>query len=141
MPSLWSLLVQHASPVVISFAILILLLLWCGTRRHGPVLTPDESGRRDLIEHLDATSRYHWRNGNRDYIAADTRRQVLEFWQRQHNQLSHMSQEEQAAWIASQSGLDAGEIRAALFSGAQNREQFVRQAQTLQLLRLRIYRG
>jgi hypothetical protein len=141
MPSLWSLLVQHASPVVISFAILILLLLWYGTRRIGPLITAEESGRRDLIEHLDATSRYHWRNGNRDYIAADTRRQVIGFWQSQHSQLSHMSPDEQAEWIGRRSGLDAAEIRAALFCEAQNREEFVRQAQTLQLLRLRIHRG
>jgi hypothetical protein len=141
MPSLWSLLMRHASPAVISFAILILLLLWYGTRRIGPLITAETSGRRDLIEHLDATSRYHWRNGDRDYIAADTRRQVIGFWQRQHSQLSHMSPDEQAEWIGSHSGLDAQEIRAALFREAQNREEFVRQAQTLQLLRLRIHRG
>lgn len=141
MPSLWQLFLRHGSPVLIALAVMLIIAIWYAMRRAGPILSINESSRRDLIEHLDATSRYHWRNGNRDYVTGVTQKQVLEFWHRQHSLLARMDQEQQVEWISEHSGLEQNDIGFALFSRAENQEQLVRQAQTLQLLRLRIYRG
>jgi hypothetical protein len=141
MPSLWELFVRHGSPVLVALALLLFLAIWHSMRRAGPVLGTDETSRRDLVEHLDATSRYHWRNDNREHVTGATQKQVLDFWHRQHSFLARMDQDQQVEWISVHSGLEKDDIRLALFSDVENSEQLVRQAQTLQLLRLRIYRG
>ena len=141
MPSLWNLLVKHVSPLLAAAALLLCLLLWYSMRRSGPLLEPVEGRRRDLIEHLDATSRYFWRHGDHAHVTRTTQQLVLEYWQDQHGHLMRMRHPEQVDWISKQSGLDQEEVQLALFADAENREQLIRQAQLIQLLRLRIHRG
>ena len=141
MPSLWSLLVEHISPLLAAAALLLCLLLWYSMRRSGPLLQPDENGRRDLIEHLDATSRFFWRHGDRACVTRATQQLVLDYWKHQHACLMHMHEQQQAEWISNHSGLDLNEVEFALFRNVDNREQLTRQAQLIQLLRLRIHRG
>ena len=141
MPSLWSLLVEHSSPLLAAAALLLCLGLWYSMRRIGPLMEPVENRRRDLIEHLDATSRYFWRNGDLVHVTGTTQQLVLNYWKSQHGCLMHMREQEQAEWISNHSGLALNEVEFALFRDVENREQLTRQAQLIQLLRLRIHRG
>jgi hypothetical protein len=141
MPSLWSLLVEHTFPLLAAATLLLCLVLWYGMRRIGPLLEPVENRRRDLIEHLDATSRYFWRNGDLAYVTRATQQLVLDYWRSQHGCLMHMREQEQAKWISNHSGLELNEVEFALFRDVENSEQLTRQAQLIQLLRLRIHRG
>ena len=141
MPSLWSLLVQHTSPLLAAAALLLCLVLWYSMRRIGPLVEPVENRRRDLIEHLDATSRFFWRNGDLAYVTRATQQRVLDYWKKQHACLMRMPEQEQAEWISKHSGLERNEVEYALFRDAVTREQLTRQAQLIQLLRLRIHRG
>lgn len=141
MPSLWSMLVEHTSPLLAAAALLLLLLLWYSMCRIGPLLQPVENRRRDLIEHLDATSRFFWRNGDLAHVTRATQQLVLDYWKSQHGCLLRMPEQQQTEWISNHSGLEFNEVEFALFRDAENREQLTRQAQLIQLLRLRIHRG
>ncbi|MDX1345069.1 MAG: DUF4350 domain-containing protein [Sedimenticolaceae bacterium] len=141
MPSLWNLLVEHTSPLLVAAALLLCLVLWYSMRRLGPLLQPVENRRRDLVEHLDATSRFFWRNGDLAYVTRATQQLVLDYWKSQHACLLRMREKEQADWISNHSGLACNEVELALFRDVETREQLTRQAQLIQLLRLRIHRG
>jgi hypothetical protein len=141
MPSLWSLLIDHASPLLAAAALLLSLVLWHSMRRIGPLLEPVENRRRDLMEHLDATSRFYWRNRDQAYVTRTTQQLVLDYWKSQHGCLMRLPEQEQVEWISNHSGLELNEVEFALFRDVENREQLTRQAQLIQLLRLRIHRG
>ena len=141
MPSLWSMLVEHTSPLLAAAALLLCLVLWYSMRRIGPLVEPVENRRRDLIEHLDATSRFFWRNGDLACVTRTTQQRVLDYWKNQHACLMRMPEQGQAEWISKHSGLALNEVEYALFRDAVTREQLTRQAQLIQLLRLRIHRG
>ena len=141
MPSLWTLLLEHASPLLAAAVLFFSLLLWYAARRSGPLLEPLDNRQRDLIEHLEATSRYYRRNGETHYFARSTQQLVLGFWQSQHSSLARMRELQQIDWISNHSGLARDEVKLALFTDATTREQLIRQGQLIQLLRLRIHRG
>jgi hypothetical protein len=55
--------------------------------------------------------------------------------------IMRLPEQEQVEWISNHSGLELNEVEFALFRDVENREQLTRQAQLIQLLRLRIHRG
>ncbi len=62
-PSLAQLLWQHAWMPLLGLLLTLLATLWRYSRRLGPLLIPRSGEQRRLAEHLQASSRFLWRQG------------------------------------------------------------------------------
>ena len=62
--SLLSSLWQTAWPAMISLMVLVLAAGWRAARRLGPLLPDPETDRRSLLEHIEATGVFLWRQGH-----------------------------------------------------------------------------
>lgn len=78
MPSLFSIIKQKAPAAVGLFTVFIVLWLWYGTRRFGPLLQRLKPARRSLGEHITASGYYQWRNHNRSALFMITKTAVLD---------------------------------------------------------------
>jgi hypothetical protein len=115
-PWLGAQLWRRAPYALIGAACLILALLWHLGGRLGPLLPDAESGRRDLLVHLQALAEFHWRHGRGGRLMQITRERIERAWTGRHPVLRGMSQEERAAWIAERAGIAPEQVRSALYS-------------------------
>ena len=138
MPSLWSLMRQNLPALLFTFIATILLSIWHLSQRSGPIRMRNETVRRNLMEHLDARTRYLWRHGRQEATSGITRKLILDAWIKRHTHLGRLSPEEQCRWISRYMGIEESEIQQALFENTETTEQLVAQANILQLLELRI---
>jgi hypothetical protein len=134
MPSLWSLLIKYAAPIVGSIAIALLLWLWMAMQRSGPLVETIETRRRDILEHLNMRSQFLWRYGKHQQTLAKTQQIVLEKWQQHYPLLLKLSNDAQIQWISKQSGLDLASTRQALLETITDSNAMIIQANGLQYL-------
>lgn len=135
MPSLWSLLIIHAAPLVSSIVVCLLLWTWITMQRSGPLLDTVETKRRDILEHLNMRSQIRWRYGQHQQTLAKTQQLVLKHWQQHYPFLARSSMDEQVQWISEHSGLSLSDTRHALLEPVNDNQGLVLQAQRLQQLR------
>lgn len=81
MPWLGSLIWSAAPLAVISGVLCLMVWGWSMGARLGPLETVPSRGRRDLMEHLDASGDFLWRQGAIEHLLAPTRRRVRALWQ------------------------------------------------------------
>jgi len=60
-PSLWSLLWASARTALISLAALLLAVAWRASRRFGPMLPTPSAQRRRIVEHIEGSGAFLWR--------------------------------------------------------------------------------
>jgi hypothetical protein len=118
MPSLWTLLAKHGATALISVAVFVLTYLWYLTCRAGPILSPPDRVRRDLMEHMDATANYCWRLDRAAGLFKRSQLMLEESWRRKHFQLSKMDPGSRAEWIAARTGRSQAEVADALYAVA-----------------------
>lgn len=75
--SLWGFLAEHAAPVLIAGFVLLALWLWRIVPRFGPVPADPPPARRRLLDHLRASGRYLWTEGQRLPLAVAARDAAL----------------------------------------------------------------
>lgn len=63
-------LVEKAWRPLLALAALVLLALWAGIPRFGPVLPDPPAARRRLLDHLRASGRLLWKHGERGALAS-----------------------------------------------------------------------
>ncbi|MEE9425289.1 MAG: DUF4350 domain-containing protein [Methylococcales bacterium] len=134
MPSLWSLLMTYAAPIVSSVVLALLLWLWMAMQRSGPIEETIEIKRRNILEHLNMRSQYLWRHGKHKETLAKTQQLVLESWQQHYPLLLKLNTSQQMEWISKQSGLDLTSTRQALLETPDDNNDLIIQAQRLQHL-------
>lgn len=135
--SLPALLWRYAWRLILLLASLGLLWLWSGNRRLGPLAPRSESGQRDLFEHLDAQGGFDWRNHLSAPRMRSAQRAVEQAWLQHQPVLSRLNGSERADWIASHCGLQAEQVRRALYQRAEDQPDFIRLTRLLQQLWLR----
>ena len=128
---------NHAPQFILSAAALLLILLWRGLMRFGPVLADPPIDRRAVTEHIEASARWLWlRAPGRHALLAAVRAAVLDRYTRRFPALAKLGPAELANRIASMRNLPIEEVEAALNHLPANSPQgFTQQIKTLQLLR------
>jgi hypothetical protein len=72
-PALPLLLWQHAWPVILTLAALLVAWLWRYSQRFGPLLPRPEPHRRSLLEHIEANGYFLWRHTRGAHLLRELR--------------------------------------------------------------------
>ncbi|MGV6857846.1 MAG: DUF4350 domain-containing protein [bacterium] len=142
-PPLWQLLWQHARPLVVMSALLVLFWLLGGLARFGPLLPPAQSPRRQWLEHIRASGELYWQQGQAQRLLDATRHALLHRLLQQHPHLQTIHEQDNASElaiaIAEISHQPRDTIEALLHHpAAMDRQAFTVQIQQLETLRKRL---
>jgi len=139
MPSLAAWLWQRIPQTILTLALLLGLWLWSRAPRFGPLLPVPPPRRRRLLEHVDASGRFLWRQARQATLLAALREEILERAARRHPAWSAMDTETRAAWLSEHHDLEPALARALLAGGDElapaQRPAFTRLVRQLQTLR------
>lgn len=123
-------------PGLAGFATLLLALAWRSGRRFGPAEPEPALVRRRLMEHVEATGRFHWRRGDVETVLAGARRAVAARLQRRRPHLAEQPLERRVAALAELASLSPADVEHALTPGAPGGpEGFTRCVRTLEAIR------
>ncbi|WP_141694750.1 DUF4350 domain-containing protein [Candidatus Thiodiazotropha endoloripes] len=134
MPSLTSLIWRWAPQLVVTLVLLGLLTVWWMSRRSGTILASTTSDRRDLLEHLQASAEFAWRNDLKAGLLEGARHQVEKRWLSAHPVLLQLDQEARCNWLAKRTGLSATAIFKALYPDQPDTMQMIKNSINLQRL-------
>jgi hypothetical protein len=98
--SLWGFLAEHAAPALAAAFVLLGLWLWRIVPRFGPVPTDPPPARRRLLDHLRASGRYLWAEGERLELAVVARDAALRRLARAQPDFAVASASEKASRVA-----------------------------------------
>lgn len=92
---------EHARPVLLTLAALILVYLWRRLPRFGPIAPDPLPLRRRLSDHLLASGRFLWGSGQRAGLAPAACRAALDAVARQYPQFRLFGREDQVRFLVS----------------------------------------
>jgi hypothetical protein len=135
-PSLWQLIWENASYVVIGLAMALVLWLWSRMPAFGPAMAPESMERRSIMEHVRAAGNFAWRNrATADLIASSTAA-IMRESEFRHPGIGRLSLENQAQRIARLTDMPVEVVFDALGNQhVQKHRDFTRLMKTLQQIR------
>lgn len=113
-PGILQLVWRQAPEAVISLLCLLLVLVWHGNSRFGPLLPSPQAPRRRLGEHLLAAGRYHWYNGARDRLYLSARQRLRHHLLRRRPHWRALPEAELARELEHHTGIEAARLLQAL---------------------------
>jgi hypothetical protein len=114
MPSLWQLLWTNMSAVIISAMLLLLFWLWTVSRRFGFLLPEPPRARRRLLEHLEASGQFFWKQDQAVMLLNTARKALLKRLESEYPDWTQLSPKKLSQQLAQISDLSADEIKMAL---------------------------
>jgi hypothetical protein len=134
MPSLLNLTWQRFPYLVLTLVTLGLLILWWLTLSTGPKLALDVMGRRDLLEHLQASAEFAWRYDLKGGLLEGARQQVERRWLSAHPMLITLDQQARCEWLAQRTGMTSLTISRTLYPEKADPHQLIKNTINLQRL-------
>ncbi len=135
-PGPWTLLVNHAWMVAVSLCVVVMAWIWFASRRYGPLLPDDPLERRRLMEHIEASGRFHWRHKGARALHEAARGALLEVVRARHPGWIELQPRELHERLARLSGVPRERIDDALaFRFDPQPERFARCISTLEKIR------
>jgi hypothetical protein len=113
-PGLLTLIWDNGKPVVLLAALLILLSLWRGAVRFGPLIAPTETARRSLAEQIRGTGLFILRFGGSQTLHAAMLRAVDDAARRRIINYSQLSSSDRVSALAHAAGVDADKLAIAI---------------------------
>jgi hypothetical protein len=134
--SLWALLWRNMWAVIISATMLLLFWLWLASRRFGSLLPAPPRARRRLLEHIEASGHFLWRQNQAAVLLHSARQALLKRLESVHPDWAHAQLSQRLAQLCE---LPADEIEFALHSTKANTEfAFTRIIQILTQIRKKL---
>ena len=113
-PSLWSVLWTNMSSVIISGLLLLLFWLWTTSHRFGSLLPEPPRSRRRLLEHIEASGQFLWKQDQAVRLLATERKALLKRIESVHPDWIQLSRRKLSQQLAQISDLSVNEIEMAL---------------------------
>lgn len=137
MPTWYAALWRYFAYGIAALGLLLLFMLWRALPRFGPLLPEAQTTRRALMEHVDASARWHWREpAGRKLLLSALRSAVLARVHRREPGLQRLDRATQLTRLSTQYTIDRASLERALYGEAADHPvDFTRQIQTLQTLR------
>jgi hypothetical protein len=134
MPSLLMLIWQRFPYLVLTLVPIGLLIIWRMTRNTGPKLTLETAGRRDLLEHLQASAEFAWRNNLKSNLFEGVRDQVEKRWLKAHPMLLTLDKQARCDWLAQRTKMTSSVIYQTLYSEKGDSTHLIKNTVNLQRL-------
>lgn len=99
-PSLWAVLWNNLTYVVIAAVVTLMLWLWSVMPRFGPAIKPPSEDRRSILEHVAAAGHFAWRHHGTSKLADSSVRALLHEAELRQPGLRHMPVGKQAQHLA-----------------------------------------
>jgi hypothetical protein len=138
-PTLWQLIWDNASYVVIGLALALVLWLWSRMPAFGPAIAPESMERRSIMEHVRAAGNFAWRNRAVGDLVASSTAAIMHEAEFRHPGIGRLSLEKQSRWIARMTDMPVDVVFDAL--GNQHvlkHRDFTRLMKTLQQIRKKL---
>lgn len=133
--SLLELLWRNAWMPLLGLTLTLIAILWAANRRLGPKLLSRSEARRSLLEHIQASGRFLWRQKDRATLLSAVRQRTQQALRRRHPHWRTLDIPAQAEHLARLLDLPKAEIEAALADNTiSDRQLFTRRIQQLQQL-------
>ncbi|MBL4794302.1 MAG: DUF4350 domain-containing protein [Pseudomonadales bacterium] len=133
------LLSQNAPAFLFSFLVLTFLWIWYRTYRFGPVISNRQFARRELMEHMEASARFHWHNKLQHKLTLTLRDDILQRASERQANFSKLDNSTQETLISRWTGIDAESLHQLIRNTPPTKEtEFVTYCQHLQALRNRL---
>jgi hypothetical protein len=123
--SIWSLMRNNASELLIAAGLLIAILMWRLGYRFGRLLPRDLSRRRALGEHFSSLSHYLWKRRRGEYLITPLRQTVLRRASFTLGEFANASQARQFELIAERCELQPEVVKRAFGNNDFNETSFV----------------
>ena len=139
MPPLWKWLWQHAWMVVISFALLLITWLCSRAVRFGPILIQPPPARKSLLEHIEASGRFLWRQGQQQRLMSGVEQALKYRLLALHPGWASYDNPRQLRILAEMSRLSQSKIQTVLTEPPTAKpHRFARRVQLLELIRKKL---
>ncbi len=125
---------QNAPQAMVGAALSLAIWLWSLTRRAGPMRDLEPATRRRTIEHLDASGRFAWRNGDGDALLNTFRGAFNARLERRHPAWAQLPREKKLVRLGQAANLAPEAVFRAIEAPAQDRREFIDAVATLRHL-------
>jgi len=115
MPALWELIWNKAWALLITLFILFILWLRYASHRFGPLIPKAPEDRRSLLEHIQASGNFYWKNQQKGKLIASTREALNQRLALTHPGWKQLSDAEKIAQLALRLERPEAEIQQLLF--------------------------
>ena len=113
-PGPWQLVWENGWAVVVALALLVCAWIWMRSRRFGPLVPDPPLDRRSLMEHIEASGRFHWKHAGAPMLADATRQALMERVRLRHPVWLELSPAELAERLEQTAGVPLWRINRAL---------------------------
>ncbi|RVU83997.1 DUF4350 domain-containing protein [Leucothrix sargassi] len=115
-PNLFTLIWQRFWPLVLMLTVLFIAWAMRASRRFGPLIEKQNEDRRQLMDHIEASGGYYWKQKQSDTLIHSTRAALNQRASQRIPGWQQMSKEAQASTVAEQLSLDPKHVFHALHS-------------------------
>lgn len=135
-PSFWRHLWQLSALGCIALLCALALWLWHKVPRFGPVLERPITGRRQFLDHIQASAQFLIRAQGKDALISPLREEILHKLRLRQPGFIHLSRDEQITSVVKVSGMKSADVELALYRPLPLQEPiFIDAMQRLQHLR------
>ena len=139
MPPLWKWLWQRAWMVIISFALLIIAWICSRIIRFGPILIQPPPARKSLLEHIEASGRFLWRQGQQQRLMSGVEQALKHRLLALHPGWASYDNPRQLRILGEMSRLSQSQIQTVLTESPTEKPQhFAQRVQLLELIRKKL---
>jgi len=135
MPNLLTLMWRHGWAVMLSLLALLLFWLYQSMHRFGPLIPKQQIARRRLMEHIEASGEYFWKQKNKQTLIDSTRLALNQRIARLHPTWDNTDETGKINHLAEMLDLPADHIKHLLFensiSGDEDFTQLIRELESI----------
>lgn len=114
-PSFWRHLWQLSAFGCLALLCALAIWLWHRVPRFGPVLQREITGRRQFLDHIQATAQFLFRKQGNDALITPLREEILQRLRLRQPGFAQLSTDDQIDKIAQLSGMNRSDVQLALF--------------------------
>lgn len=116
MAPLWDIMWRNFWALILSLTLLLLFWLVKSIQRFGPMIPKQEEDRRSLIEHINSSGHFYWKNNKKQALIDSSRKALMQRLSRVHPGWTQRTKEEQVKLLAEQFDMKTDSIHRLLFA-------------------------
>jgi len=139
-PNLFELIWKHFWTLVITLGLLFFIWVFRVSRRFGPLIPKETEDRRNLLEHIDASGAYYWKQQQQDVLLESTRSVAQQLLLKRIPGWHALSQQDQIQLLAKRLDLNEAQLSKTLYGDINSSSlyEFTHTIKQLEYIRIRL---